>query len=138
MRDIVVIARVLRLRLAVLAMTMIFAASVSAAENAEDSKRFYEKVVHLQPGNANAHFDLGNVYLREKRYDDALIHYEKAGRLGLAALRMDNYYFNLSVCYAGLGRMGDAVKSLEECIKINPNHQEAKDLLNIYKSQLSP
>ena len=41
--------------------------------------------------------------LRDKRYDDALIHYEKAGKLGLAALRMDNYYFNLSVCYAGLG-----------------------------------
>ena len=112
--------------------------AVQAAENAEDSKRFYEKVVQMQPGNANAHFDLGNVYLREKRYDDALIHYEKAGSLGLAALRMDNYYFNLSVCYAGLNRMDDAVKSLEKCIKANPKHQEARDLLSIYKSQLSP
>ena len=117
---------------------LFFATAAHAAESAGDSKRFYEKVVQMQPGNANAHFDLGNVYLREKRYDDALIHYEKAGKLGLAALRMDNYYFNLAVCYEGLGRMNDAVRSLEECIKVNPMNQEAKDLLKIYKDQLSP
>jgi len=122
-----------------LAVIMLFlTVNAQCTENAEDSKKFYEKVVQMQPANGNAHFDLGNVYLREKRYDDALVQYEKAGSLGLAALRMDNYYFNLSVCYAGLGRMDDAVKSLEKCIKVNPEHQEAIDLLNIYKSQLSP
>jgi len=118
----------------VIAMMLLFTAGAYAAENAEDSKRFYEKVVEMQPANGNAHFDLGNVYLREKRYDDALIHYEKAGSLGLAALRMDSYYFNLAVCYAGLGRMDDAVKSLERCIKANPKNQEAKDLLMIYRN----
>ena len=112
--------------------------AAQAAENAEDSKKFYEKVVQMQPGNANAHFDLGNVYLREKRYDDALIQYQKVGKTGLAALRMDNYYFNLAVCYAGLGRMPDAVRSLEKCIKVNPRNQEAIDLLDIYKAQTSP
>ena len=122
----------------VIAIMIFFAVNAQCAENAEDSKKFYEKVVRIQPGNANAHFDLGNVYLREKRYDDALIQYQKAGKAGLAALRMDSYYFNLSVCYAGLNRMDDAVRSLEKCIKVNPRHQEARDLLNIYKGQLSP
>ena len=121
-----------------LAMMLLFTAETYGAENAEDSKRFYEKVVQMQPENANAHFDLGNIYLREKRYEDALSHYEKAGKLGLAALRMDDYYFNLSVCYAGLGRMSDAIRTLEECIKVNSKHQEARDLLSIYKGQLSP
>ena len=116
-----------------LAMILPLPDSVSAAENAADTKKFYEKVVQLQPGNANAHFDLGNVYLREKRYDDALGHYEKAGKIGLAASRMDSFYFNLSLCYAGLGRMDYAVRSLEDCIKVNPVHREAKDLLAIYK-----
>ena len=119
--------------------TLLFAVGAYATENAADSKKFYEAAVKAQPKNANAHFDLGNVYLREKRYDEALLHYEKARSLGgLAVSRMDNYYFNLSVCYTGLGRMDDAVKSLEECIKVNPRHQEARDLLNIYKGQLSP
>ena len=106
-----------------------------AAETAEDTKRFYEKVVRIEPGNANAHFDLGNAYLLEKRYDDALGHYEKAEKLGLAALRISSYYFNISICYAGLGRMEDAVSSLEKCISINPDNQEAKNLLDIYKRQ---
>ena len=114
------------------------ALTTQCMENAEDTKRFYEKVVQVQPGNANAQFDLGNVYLSEKRYDEALSRYEKVGKTGLAISRMDSYYFNLSVCYAGLGRMDDAVKSLERCIEVNPNHQEAKDLLSIYKNQLSP
>ena len=121
----------------ILILILFYTTTAYAAESAGDSKRFYEKVVQMQPGNANAHFDLGNVYLRDKRYDDALIHYEKAGKLGLAALRMDNYYFNLAVCYAGLNRMDDAVISLEKCIKVNPKNQEARDLLNIYKVQKS-
>ena len=125
-------------RSVLVAIMLFLAVNVQCAENAEDSKKFYEKVVQMQPNNANAHFDLGNVYLREKKYEDALIHYEKAGSLGLAALRMDNYYFNLSVCYAGLGRMDDAVKSLENCVKANPKNQEAIDLLKKYKDQLSP
>ena len=119
-------------------MTIIFIPKVYSAENAEDTKRFYEKVVQIQPSNGNAHFDLGNVYLREKRYDDALAQYIKAGKLGLAAIRMDSYYFNMAVCYSGLGRMDDAIRSLEKCVKANPKNREAKDLLNIYKNQSSP
>jgi tetratricopeptide (TPR) repeat protein len=124
--------RLLRV-LCTLAMTVIFVASASAAENAADTKKFYEKVVAMQPANGNAHFDLGNAYLLEKRYDDAFSQYEKAGKLGLAASRMDSYYFNLSVCYAGLGKMNEAVRSLEECIKVNPKNQEARDLLILYR-----
>ena len=115
-----------------------FTTSVYCAEDAENAKLFYEKVVQTQPGNKNAQFDLGNVYLMEKRYEDALSHYEKVGKSGLAAARMESYYFNMSVCYAGLGRMDDAVRSLEACVKLNPGNQEARELLDIYKSKLSP
>ena len=118
-------------------MILFFTAAAQCAENPEDAKLFYEKVVRTQPGNENAQFDLGNVYLMEKRYEEALSHYEKAGESGLAASRMDSYYFNLSVCYAGLGRVDDAVRSLEECIKVNPDNQEARDLLDIYRSRSS-
>lgn len=108
-----------------------------ASENSESAQRFYEGVVRAQPENANAHFDLGNVYLTEKRYADALAHYRKAGHVGLAASRMDSYYFNLAVCHEGLGNMDDAVKALEECLKINPRKEGAKDLLAIYKSKMA-
>ena len=126
------------IKVCVFTISLFLASGVSAVENNADAKRFYEDVVRAQPANGNAHFDLANVYLIEKRYDDALIHYEKAGRLGLAAARMDSYYFNLSVCYAGLGNMTEAVKSLERCVKVNPGNQEARNLLEIYKAKLSP
>jgi len=118
-----------------LLLILFFTVSVLAAEDAGQTARFYERVVRMQPGNPNAQFDLGNIYLSEKRYDDALAHYEKVNKTGLAAARMDSYYFNRSVCYAGLGRMSDAVRSLEECLKINPGYQEARDLLEIYKDK---
>ena len=126
------------IKVCILSMTLLIPAIVSAIESNADAKQFYESVVRAQPGNANAQFDLANVYLVDKRYDDALGHYERAGRLGLAAARMDSYYFNLSVCYAGLGNMENAVKSLERCIKVNPGNQEAKNLLEIYRAKLSP
>ena len=124
--------------LCTLVMTVLVPSIVMAAENNSDAKRFYEDVVRVQPKNGNAHFDLANVYLVEKRYNDALVHYGKAARLGLAAARMDSYYFNLSVCYTGLGDMEHAVQSLEKCIKANPANQEAKNLLEIYRAKLSP
>ncbi len=106
-----------------------------AAESAEDAKRFYEKVVLTQPANANAHFDLGNVYLSENRYNDALDQYEKAGAIGLASSRMGSYYFNKSVCFAGLGRMHDAVDCMEKSIKADPGNKQAEELLCIYKNR---
>ncbi|MDO8525271.1 MAG: tetratricopeptide repeat protein [Candidatus Omnitrophota bacterium] len=114
------------------------AVTARCAESAGDTKKFYEKVVQIQPGNANARFDLGNVYLADKRYEEAIRHYDEAGKTGLAASRMDSYYFNRAVCYAGLGKMDDAVKSLEQCIEANPGNRDAKDLLELYKSKLSP
>lgn len=107
----------------------------NAAETAEDTKRFYEKVVRMQPANGNAHFDLANAYLSEKRYEEALAHYEKAEKFGLAALRMSSFYFNISICYAGLGRTEDAVRALEKCVSIDPENQSAKNLLEIYKTK---
>lgn len=111
------------------------ASGAFAAENAADSKRFYEAAVKAQPRNANAHYDLGNVYFMEGRYADALTRYLEAGKLGLAAARMGNYYFNVSVCYAKLGNMSDAVRSIESCLKVEPDHENAKELLNIYKNK---
>lgn len=119
----------------VIAIILFFAAETLAIENLEQTKQFYEKVVETQPANANAHFDLGTVYLAEKRYDEALVHYRNAEKLGFASSRMDSYYFNVAVCQAGLGQMEEAVSSLEKCVGINPDNKEAKDLLMLYRGK---
>ena len=123
-----------RLNVGYITLMLLFAVGAYAAENAEDSKKFYEAAVKAQPKNANAHYDLGNVYFMEERYADALANYLEAGSLGLAAVRMGNYYFNVSVCYAKLGDTDEAIRSVEACLKIDPDRKSAKDLLAIYKN----
>ena len=128
-------ARLLRV-LCTLAMTVLVIQNALAAENATDSKKFYEAAVKAQPKNANAHYDLGNVYFMEERYADALANYLEAGSLGLAAVRMGNYYFNVSVCYFKLGKTEEAIRSVEACLKIDPGRKSARDMLAVYESSI--
>ena len=116
-------------------LALFLTATAYAIENAEEAKRFYEAVVRAQPQNANAHYDLANVYLAEGRYAEALEHYGTANKFGLAASRMENYYFNSSVCYSKVGKMAEAIESIEACLKINPENNGAKELLAIYKGR---
>lgn len=116
-------------------MILVITSAAYAVENAEETKRFYEAVVRAQPQNPNAHYDLANVYLAEGRYAEALEHYCEANRIGLAASRMENYYFNSSVCYSKVGKMDEAIDSMEACLKVNPEHNGAKELLALYKDK---
>ena len=102
----------------------------------DEAEAFFEGVVKVQPENANAHFDLGNVYFLEKRYSEALVHYNKANKLGLPSSRMDSYYFNTAACHAGMGDTKEAIVRLKECLKINPRHSEAKGLLDLYNGSI--
>lgn len=97
-----------------------------------EAEKIFNKILAVEPENANAHFDLGNTYLAQKKYSKALNHYKEANRLGLDG-GMDSYYFNLSLCYAGLGNNKEAMKCLEKCLKLNSNYQGAKDMLEMVK-----
>jgi len=97
-----------------------------------EAEKIFNKILAVEPENANAHFDLGNTYLVQKKYNKALNHYKKANRLGLDG-GMDSYYFNLSLCYAGLGNNKEAIRCLEKCLELNPDYQGAKSVLEMVK-----
>jgi len=111
------------------------ASGANSAGDGPGAKKFYEAVVKAQPKNANAHYDLANAYLVEGRYAEALEHYEEANRLGLAASRMGNYYFNASVCCSKIGKIDEAIGYIEACLEVDPDHSGARALLAIYKSK---
>ena len=48
-----------------------------------EAEALFKKILTAEPGNANAQFDLGNVYLFQKRYDEAIACYDEAANLGL-------------------------------------------------------
>ncbi len=49
--------------------------------------RFFERAVAVKPGKAKYRIDLGDVYLRVLRYDDARVQYRKAIDLGSASAK---------------------------------------------------
>ncbi len=98
-----------------------------------EAEDLFKKIVLLDPKNPNAQFDLGNVYLFQKRYAEATKQYEKAKELGLADEFIADYYFNISMCHGGLGNSKEAIGSIKQCLKINPEYPSAKDLLGLYK-----
>lgn len=97
----------------------------------EEAEILFEKIINADPDNANAYFDLGNLYCIEKKYDAAISCYKKAIGFGLPQELMDMYHFNLSVCYTGLGDYEGAISSLQECLTINPKYEGAKELLDM-------
>lgn len=97
-----------------------------------EAETIFKRILTVEPENANAHFDLGNTYLIQKKYNEALNHYKEAKTLGLDG-GMDSYYFNLSLCYVGLGNNKEAIVYLEKCISLNPAYPDIKSLLELIK-----
>lgn len=97
----------------------------------EEAEVIFKQIIAIQPENPNAHFDLGNVYLHQHKYTETMNYYEKAIKLGLSEEHMLMYHFNLSMCYIDLGRNKEAIHHLRECLKINPDYTEAKNLLGM-------
>ena len=95
------------------------------------AEALFKKILSVAPTNANAHFDLGNVYFYEKRYSEALDYYSKSVDLGLHSQYLANYYYMLSLCYIGLGNNKEAIVCLKKCLEVNPNYENAKELLEL-------
>ncbi len=98
-----------------------------------DKVHIWEDTVKGSPNKARPHNNLGNVYTKLGRYDDAVRQY-------LAALKMDiNYveaHYNLAFVYARQGRTDDAIREYKEAIKIVPDYSIAHNNLgNIYQDQ---
>lgn len=100
-----------------------------------EAKVIFKQILAIQPKNPNAHFDLGNVYLCQGKYVEAIDLYEEAIKLGLSDKHTLTYYFNLSMCYIGLGRNKEAIYCLKQCLDINPDYAEAKDLLELVEDE---
>jgi tetratricopeptide (TPR) repeat protein len=96
-----------------------------------EAESLFKKIITAEPTNPNAHFDLGNVYFFEKRYNDALDYYNKSIDLGLDSEYIATYYYMSSLCYIGLGNNKEAIAYLKKCLKANPNYENAKELLEL-------
>ncbi len=94
----------------------------------EEAEKAYKKAIELDPNDAYAWFNLGNLsqnYL--KRYDDA----EKAYRKGIELNPNDAYaWFNLgNLLHVHLKRYEEAEKAFRKAIELDPNDADVYDNL---------
>ncbi len=87
-----------------------------------DSLRMYEKVLEKDPGLDIAHFNAGTALYKQKRYDDAVDHFQKS-LLSDDAVTQERAHYNLGNAFykAGIGKekadIAAAIASLEESLK---------------------
>jgi tetratricopeptide (TPR) repeat protein len=82
----------------------------------------YQKAIELNPGAAGALVNLGTIYYRDRRFDEAEQHYKNA-------LTADPGYplaeFNLGNLYDEQGRLREAFDHYRRALALNPQYADA-------------
>jgi len=86
--------------------------------NLEEAAGLYRKLTMLSPGVASLYVELGEVYERMKRFNDALIEYERATRVDQKNV---DAWRKLAELQYNLGRVEEAWRSVQELISLSPN-----------------
>jgi tetratricopeptide (TPR) repeat protein len=114
-----------RATLAVSALAIALAAATSAGRAAyfRDDETFARQWLHTNPASPDAHHVLGVVLLLEGRTREAIPHL----RTALAgAERSADIHANLGAALAMQGRDDEAAHQLEQALRIDPDHPEAR------------
>jgi tetratricopeptide (TPR) repeat protein len=93
----------------------------------------FQKILEVQPQNAEARNNLGNVLFQKGRVDEAVADYQKALEINpkFALAR-----YNLGVAFLQSGRVHDAVGDFQKAVKIAPDFAKAHYNLGIALVQL--
>jgi tetratricopeptide (TPR) repeat protein len=88
----------------------------------EDAVDAYQKVLEINPGAAGALVNLGTIYYRLRKFDEAEKYY-------LAAIQADPVYplaqFNLGNLYDEQGRLPEALQFYRRALALNPHYADA-------------
>ena len=88
----------------------------------EDAVDAYQKVLEINPGAAGALVNLGTIYYRLRKFEEAEKYY-------LAAIEADPGYplaqFNLGNLYDEQGRLAEALEYYRRALALNPHYADA-------------
>jgi len=127
----------------------------------QDSEKLFQRMIAVNEGNYMAHYNLGNMYSRQDKPEEAAKHYEAAlkaepnyaeahNNLGgvllrqgcfdealthyLAAVRArpeSLYYFNLANAQVDAGKPADAIANYQQALRLDPNSSQAHHNLGL-------
>ncbi|MCD7780019.1 MAG: tetratricopeptide repeat protein [Candidatus Gastranaerophilales bacterium] len=89
--------------------------------NDTNASFFFQKSILLKPDFDKAHYNLANIYLKEKRYNSAINEYKLAIKY---KKDFPYYYYNLGCAYLGLKDYKNAKNSFEKAIKLKSDEAD--------------
>ena len=101
-------------------------------EELDLAMREFKEVIRIEPDAADAHFKLGVVYDNKGEYEKAISEYYKTIELDPQGPDGLDARGNLAlIYYAVYGKEDEAIRILEELLKIDPNHPARGNLEKI-------
>jgi FimV-like protein len=91
------------------------------------AEEYLKKALALRPAYGEALNNLGILYLRTRRRDEAVAKFEESIR---AAPGLDQPYLNLARVYTLEGEQDKARRVLSELLKQHPEHAQARQMLD--------
>jgi tetratricopeptide (TPR) repeat protein len=89
----------------------------------KDSAALYSHSIRVTPGNPVAYMNLGNVFAREGRLDEAESHIREALKMKPDYAAAHN---NLASVLGRKGRMEEAIRHYQEALRIQPDFAQAR------------
>jgi len=102
--------------------------ALKQTDSEEKNKRFgeaveaYNKAISIKPSGAYYN-NLGEVYAKSGKTDDAVKAYTQAAQLDAA--NAGQYYFNLGAVMTNSGKVDDAIAAFDKAIAADPNRADA-------------
>jgi tetratricopeptide (TPR) repeat protein len=88
--------------------------------------RLYEEALRFKHDYAEAHINLGNVFLQEGKVNDAIGHYEQALR---SKPDYADAHYALGIALEQAGRVREAIGHHEQALRIKPDFTDARNAL---------
>jgi tetratricopeptide (TPR) repeat protein len=96
----------------------------------EDSKNAYVAALELEPEFSELHNNLGLLFLKMKKLDEAVVSFEESVKKNVNNALA---YINLGKALIELERYDDALSAYNRALEIDPMNQDAKEAVQLYK-----
>lgn len=98
--------------------------------NFDEGQRIFERVLHHDPENTEAHVWLGAVYKRKLMQKEAISHFSKASKLNPSDA---SYWLEMLIVFASMGDYSSAEKAYQNAVLLGVPHD--LDYAGIYTEQ---
>jgi tetratricopeptide (TPR) repeat protein len=140
--------------------------ALTEGDRGDEAADLLKRLLESNPNSSLCHFNVGSVYARQKRFEEAAAEFEEAYRLdssnddalisaAKARIRLNQFsaaqplvqvylgrnqsfdaWYLSGIVQRGLGRYSEAARMLRQAVKLDPNHSDARYNLGFALSRM--